>query len=118
MLEGEFSRKLLAALRKHPALAEAVIIRHVNQFQAGVPDFSISIGKHTEFFELKIHPNRPTKLQTYYLKRLGAGGHLVTVDKKLIWAALDGNSYGIAVGQDDSAFDWLVSEIVKLCVNL
>jgi len=111
VLEGEFSRKLLAALRKHPALAKAVIIRHVNQFQAGVPDFSISIGKHTEFFELKIHPNRPTKLQAYYLKRLGEGGHLVTVEKDLVWVMLDEDSVA------GDTFDWLVSEIVKLCVN-
>ena len=112
MLEGEFSRKLLKALREHPALAEAVVWKHADRFNAGFPDVTITIGKHTEFFELKIHPNRPTKLQEYYLRRLGAGGHLVTVEKDLVWVMLDEDSVA------GDTFDWLVSEIVKLCMNL
>ena len=111
MLEGEFSRKLLAALRKHPALAKAVIWKHSDRFTSAILDFSVSIGPRTHWFELKIHPNRPTKLQAYYLKRLGKGGHLVTVEKDLVWVMLDEDSVA------GDTFDWLVSEIVKLCVN-
>lgn len=112
MTEGEFSRKLLKALRTHPALQEAYIVKHANWVAGGVPDFSVSIGKHTEWFELKIHPNKPTRLQAYYLKRLGAGGHLVTIASE--WIELESDRYLVAFGD---SFQWLVSEIVKLCVN-
>ncbi len=115
MLEGEFTRRLVRALRAHPALAEAVVWRHIDRFTAGEPDISVSIGKHTEHFELKVHPNKPTKLQSYYLKRLGAGGHLVTVAKDLHWARLDDADSHC---QKQRAFNWLISNIVRICVNL
>jgi hypothetical protein len=114
MLEGEFwSKRLGPALRKHPALSDAVIIKHSNYLMGGVPDFSVSIGKHTEWFEVKIHPNVPTKLQAYYLERLGDGGHFITVEKNLYWARLNTDGSQLA----ENALDWLVKKIVLLCTQ-
>ena len=109
MKEGDFTRRLLAVLRKHPALKEAVVWKHNDASTGGIPDFSVSIGKHTEWFEVKIAPNEPTELQAYYLGRLRDGGHLITVFKDRI--CLD------AIYHEGKTVQWLVEEIVIRCVN-
>jgi hypothetical protein len=117
MTESEFTRKLLRALRSHAALKDTVIWKISDRFSSGIPDLCITNGKLTNFFELKVHPNRSTKLQEYYLRRLREAGHLVTVEKKLLWAQIDEEYAGLAA-EKDQVFDWLVLKIVTLCVNL
>jgi len=46
----------------------------------GIPDFSVSLGRTTLWFEVKVWMNKPTKIQAYFLKRLGAGGFLIVAD--------------------------------------
>lgn len=112
MLEGAFNLKLSKALRSHAALAEAVVIKHCQQFAAGVPDFSISIGARTIWIECKIAPKEPTKLQAYYLRRLRDGAATVIARTDGKFAVL------YAVGQSWLyPFDELVEAIVRLVVN-
>ena len=81
MLEGKFTQKLLKALRSAPELHEAVIWKHSDWITAGVPDFSVTINGLTTWFEVKVAPNVPTKLQAYYLEKLQPRAYLVTVSK-------------------------------------
>jgi|SRR5208282_1013397 len=114
MLEGEFSRKLLAALRKHPALAKAVIWKHNDASTKGIPDFSISIGRITFWFEVKMEGNSCTKLQGYNLQRLRDGGCLIV-------ASANGHSSHLYMPHLISTFGFdlkeLVEVIVRRCVN-
>lgn len=71
MTEARFQAKLLTALRQHPALREAVIWKLSDRFTRGIPDVFVSMDGVTRFFELKVWPNRPTKIQRYWLERLG-----------------------------------------------
>jgi hypothetical protein len=75
MRESTFTSLLLKHLRA--ALPDCYIVKHSNVYTSGVPDFSVSRGSLTHWFEVKINPNRPTKIQTHYLAKLGEGGHLI-----------------------------------------
>jgi hypothetical protein len=78
MLESKFTGKLLKALRRHPRLAGAVIWKHNDWSTAGIPDFSITHNQQTTWFEVKIFPNTPTKLQRHYLNLLGLSAFVIT----------------------------------------
>jgi hypothetical protein len=78
MTESQFQSKLLKALRSHTALRDAVIFKHSDRINGGVPDFSITIEKRTLWVELKRYPNKCTKLQSYYIDKLQRGALLVT----------------------------------------
>jgi hypothetical protein len=109
MKEGDFWIKKL-----RPALLEifgkrAVIIKHNQYYGAGIPDFTVTIGKHTEWFEVKVFPNEPTKLQAHMLEALGAAGHLITVTKDLREVCLDGRGRVDLAGNDAAV--WLACEI-------
>lgn len=112
MTESQFTRKLLAELGKHPALKQAVIWKHADRFTAGVPDFSVSIGKHTLWIECKMSPKVPTKLQRYYLDRLRDGAIVVIARDNgrnaTLWRGLEFEIY---------PFNELVEAIVRLVVN-
>jgi len=112
MTESFFTRKLLKALRSHPALLDAVIWKHNDASTGGIPDFSVSIGKITMWGEVKRYPNKPTKLQWNSIGRLGSGCLLIT----------DHRNGLIGLWQPTKAaatfnFDDLVEEIVRRCVN-
>lgn len=77
MLEGQFTRELIKRLKRHPALKDAYIVKHVNPFTAGVPDFSVSVGIRTLWVEVKRHKNNPTKLQWYTIDKLADGAIVV-----------------------------------------
>jgi VRR-NUC domain len=85
MTEAKFTAKLLKALRAHPALDEAVIWKFNDRVSAGIPDFAIVIGRRTLWVEVKIHPNKLSKIQKYYLDQIKEGG--VT-----IYASTSGNT--------------------------
>ena len=69
--ESQFQSRLLKALRLHPALQDAVIFKHSDRFNTGVPDFSVTTREgRTTWWELKVAPNRLTKIQQYYLAKL------------------------------------------------
>ncbi len=113
MLEGAYwSTKLRPLLVHHHKLrnAGAVIVKHANPYASGLPDFSISIGRHTEFFELKMYPNTVTKLQAWHLKRLGEAGHLITVYKNSIM--LDELCFSTP-----NPLHTLIEEIVAICIE-
>jgi hypothetical protein len=113
MLEGAYWRKKLRPLLvNHVALKhEALVVKHASPYASGLPDFSVSIGKHTEFFELKMHPNVPSKLQLWTLSRLGDAGHLITVFKNGV-IHLDG-----LVFMTPNPLLSLVEEIVAMCTH-
>ena len=73
MLEGQFTRELIKRLRAHSGLRAAYIVKHANQFTAGVPDFRVSIGLRTLFVEVKRKGNNPTKIQWHTIRKLAAG---------------------------------------------
>ena len=70
VLEGTFTSKLISKLRKQPALRRAVIIKHANPFHRGVPDFSVTIGRRTWWYEVKRWGEVPTKIQSWHLERM------------------------------------------------
>jgi hypothetical protein len=112
MTESRFQSKLLRALRAHPALKNAVIFKHSDRFNRGVPDFSISIGVRTIWAEVKRYPNPPTRIQQHFINKLGVGCLLIT----------DHQDGKIALWQAHRScvlfeFDGLVQEITWRCVN-
>jgi hypothetical protein len=108
MLERDFQRRLLSALRAHEALREAQIWKVGDRFNAGRPDIQIFRSSVTYYFELKVMPNKPTKLQEYYLWHLRPVAWLVT--------ALDAKNYQISDSYDVYTFDQIVTEIVNRCL--
>ena len=50
--ESTVTRSLLTYIRKN--LPQAVVIKHSDQFTAGIPDFSISLNGITSWYEIKI----------------------------------------------------------------
>lgn len=70
MTESAFTSKLLKALRAHPALRDAVIWKLNDRTTKGIPDVCIVLRGVTTWFELKVWPNRPTKIQWHYLEKL------------------------------------------------
>jgi len=88
--EGRYwSEKLRPALFKERALKDWTLWKHCDRFSSGILDFSLSLGKHTEWYELKIEPRRETALQRYYRKRLKDGAHLIIVQEDLKGYAFD-----------------------------
>lgn len=78
--EKAFLAKLLPDLRKRLEPKGAVIFKHNDFYTSGVPDFTITIDGRTTWWEAKLAPNTPTKLQAYYLKALGSAGYVITYD--------------------------------------
>jgi hypothetical protein len=112
MLESTYWRtKLRPLLVRHIALQhEALVVKHCSPYQSGLPAFSVTLGRHTEWFELKIAPNMPTKLQLWTLSRLGDAGHLITVYKdRIVLDAL--------VFRTPNPLASLVQEIVAICID-
>ena len=71
MNESGFTRQLMPKLR---AVVEkqlgGVVFKHNDFYTAGVPDLTITLGRATTWFEIKVAPNTATKLQMYYLSKL------------------------------------------------
>src|SRR6266568_7287577 len=90
MTEGHYwSSKLRPALLRERALKDWTLWKHCDRFTAGILDFSLSLGKHTEWYELKIEPRKEEPLQKYNRKRIGVGAHLIIVQKDLKGYAFD-----------------------------
>lgn len=94
MTEPQFTRKLLAELRRRIPRAE--IIKHANPYSAGVPDFSITRGNRTMWVEVKVTtaPTRPdsrgrkemfSPLQFERLKRLCGYYLIYSPPLRLAW---------------------------------
>ena len=77
MTEGAWTSEFIKRLRAHHGLRDAYIVKHANQFTAGVPDFSVSIGIRTLWVEVKRHKNNPTKLQWHTIHALNDGAIVV-----------------------------------------
>jgi hypothetical protein len=54
--ESQFTGRLLIALRQ--ALPGGEVIKHSDRYSTGIPDFSVSYGGRTEWFEVKLANNR------------------------------------------------------------
>jgi len=76
--EAQFQAKLLKALRRHPALKtwKEMIWKVSDRFGGGRPDLQIFTGE-TNYFELKVWPERPTKIQYFFLKKFGNRGYWI-----------------------------------------
>ena len=107
MIEGGFQGKLLKALREHPVLKRGVIWKISDRSTRGIPDVLINVNGETTFLEIKVWPEKQTKIQKYFFKRLQPHAHLV--------------SFGASgvIDLDGAVFDFelLVEEIVKRCVR-
>jgi len=108
MTEARFQAKLLKELRKHPALKEAVIFKHSDRFNGGVPDISITIGAQTTWLELKVYPNKPDKLQQFYLNRMQRS-HVLTLDSK--------TGYILNIWQCWDSIERAANDIAIRCLN-
>jgi hypothetical protein len=78
MTESAFTRKLLKDLRARLVPRGAVLYKHNDFYTAGVPDFTITIGGRTTWWEIKVAPNTPTKLQQHFLDRLAPVAFIIT----------------------------------------
>lgn len=76
--EKAFLAKLLPDLRKLLEPKGAVIFKHNDFYTSGVPDFTITIDGRTTWWEAKLAPNEPTKLQRYFLDRLAPNAFVIT----------------------------------------
>lgn len=77
--ESQFQAKLLRALKAELSNRNAIIYKHSDRFHAGIPDFSVSIGYRTLWFECKMYRNLPpTKIQQYYLDKHGDAAAVIT----------------------------------------
>lgn len=79
MSESQWTARLLNKLRKHPSLAQAVVWKHMNMYSRGIPDFSVTIGARTHWYEVKLQTNKLTEIQQYYVDRIGPQGAFVIV---------------------------------------
>jgi hypothetical protein len=70
------TRKLLKRLRI--IMSDATIFKLNDYYSSGIPDFIITINSLSTWFEIKVHPNKPTQLQAYYLERLKPRAFLIT----------------------------------------
>lgn len=79
MTESQFQAKLLRALREHPALRDwqDTIWKVSDRFGGGRPDLQIFNGKNTNYFELKVWPKVPTKIQSFFLRKFGNRGYWI-----------------------------------------
>jgi len=109
MKESAFTSKLLHALRAHSALREAVIWKLNDRFTRGIPDFVVvtSEGRAT-WWEVKIHPNYPTKIQAYFLNRLRFSW--------CIYAHARSGGVKIPPAASIFTFDEAVEEVVRRCI--
>lgn len=69
--EAKFQAKLLKALRAHPALKDAVIWKHIDMRNGGIPDLTVTVNGITTWLEIKVYPNKLSSLQEYYIKKIG-----------------------------------------------
>lgn len=110
MTESQFQTKLLRALRSHTALKNAVIFKHADRWSAGIPDFSVTLNERTTWWEIKVKPNTMTKLQSWFLAKLGATAFCIRATKDGQWVEVFNAKYGYS-----NQFAATVEEIVTMC---
>jgi len=115
--ESKFTQKLLKALRSHPQLHSAVIFKHNDRSTRGIPDFSISIGVRTLWFEVKVNPNKLTKIQNYFIAKLNLGASVIYSSPSGQWAAIVTPSRSIGTDVAHVTFRELIEVIVERCIN-
>jgi len=83
--EARSKAELVKKLKRIPYL---VVLRHEDEFTAGIPDISISLGDRTLWLEIKRVPYKLRELQHYTLQRLARSssdgkpaGYYVIYDK-------------------------------------
>jgi len=79
MLEGEFTRRLKPEIEKR--MKQAVVWKHSDRFTRGIPDLSVTWGSSTLWIEVKMEPEMPTKIQEYFLRKLGFGAALICASR-------------------------------------
>lgn len=116
MTESQFTSKLLRALKQHPALAEwrDMIWKISDRFGAGRPDIQIFTG-HTNYFELKVWPEKPTKIQSFFLSKLGKRGYWIQFRKEGEHMLLTSNNDWLLI---NGTMKELVDRVVYRCVNV
>jgi len=77
--ESKFTREIMKSLREHQLLKDAVIFKHNDFYTAGIPDLTITINGLTTWFELKVAPGQPTKLQQFFLDKLYPRAFVITL---------------------------------------
>lgn len=110
MREAEFTRKLLRALRSRDTLKDAVIFKHADRFSAGIPDFSVTLNERTTWWEVKVKPNTMTKLQSWFLAKLGATAFCIRATQDGKWVEIFNARYGYS-----NQFNAAIEEIVTMC---
>src|SRR5258708_38880993 len=110
MKEAAFTAKLLKALRSHAALHDAVIWKHSDFYTKGVPDFSVTLNSYTTWWECKIKPNKTTKLQSWFLAKLGACAFIISASNDGKWVEIFSAFEGCG-----TSFNSSIEEIVKRC---
>ena len=123
MLEGKYwLTKLRPEIICHSALRDWLVWKHCDRYTEGILDVSISRGKITLWFELKILPRPTTSVQANTLKKLGEGAYLIKVAKDLKCAAIEGvTTYDFCRyprhGGVGLTSQWIANEIAKRCIN-
>lgn len=66
--ESAITAELLRDLRK--ALPEAIIFKFADRWTGGIPDFAITVGERTTWWEAKRHGEKLTPIQKATMSRL------------------------------------------------
>jgi len=111
MTESQFQSRLLKALRSHPALKDAVIFKHSDRFSRGIPDFSVTVNARTTWWEVKVAPGKTTKIQSWFLAKLGACAFVIKASSDGRWVEIFNATYGRGT-QFASAIEEIVEQAV------
>ena len=77
MTESQLTRNVMAMLRKE--YAKGFFYKSCDRFTAGIPDILGCINGRFIAIELKISPNKPTRLQKHIIDKIHASGGIAGV---------------------------------------
>lgn len=90
MTESQFTQRLLRELRRR--MPDAVIFKHNDRTTGGIPDFSITVGGKTTWWEVKVYPNKLSTLQMETLRRLGSACAYLVISRGEAFSRIIANS--------------------------
>lgn len=107
MKESVYQAKILLALRVHPALRDAIIWKFTDRLTGGIPDFCVIWKGRTTWWEVKVAPRKVTKLQAYYIYKIGKSANVIM--------HYQGSNF-IASGGEDS-LPFTIDELIEVIVR-
>lgn len=76
-LETKFKNKVLRMIKKN--YPKAIVLKLNDATHSGYPDLLVLYKSKAYFFELKVHPNKPSKIQDYFIAAIQSTGNYAGV---------------------------------------